>query len=152
MANDHAVPRRLWQLPSWLLNRSALQATRLVAEALDARDARRPQFTVLVALAERGPASQAELGRMLWIDRSDLHAIVSELEAAGLISRERDRADRRRNVVALTTAGRCRLAELDAAVAAAQDTLLAPLAPAEREQLTALLTRVVAAHAGEEPA
>jgi DNA-binding MarR family transcriptional regulator len=137
-------PERLWQLPSWLLNRAGMHATRLVAEALQAHDARRPHYTVLLALAERGPASQADLGRMLWIDRSDLHAIVSTLEADGLISRQRDPGDRRRNVVALTAAGKRRLAQLDRAVSGAQDALLEPLDAAQREQLIALLTRVVA--------
>lgn len=141
-------PERLWQLPSWLLNRAGAHATRLVADALQAAGARRPHYTVLVALAEQGPASQADLGRALWMDRSDLHAVVSELEAGGLISRERDATDRRRNVVALTAAGRRRLAELDAAVVAAQDALLASLDRADREQLVALLTRVVRDHAG----
>jgi DNA-binding MarR family transcriptional regulator len=42
---------------------------------------------VLTSLTEQGPASQAALGRRLWIDRSDLHAIHNEPEGDGLIER-----------------------------------------------------------------
>jgi DNA-binding MarR family transcriptional regulator len=114
-----------------------------VEEALAQEDARRQHFTVLTSLAEQGPASQAALGRRLWIDRSDLHAILNELESRGQVARVRDETDRRRNVVALTRAGRTALARLDKRVDAAQDALLAPLSAAERRELRRLLERVV---------
>ena len=69
---------------------------------------RRPHFTVLVALDEYGPSSQASLGRRLGIDRSDMAAVVAELERDGLIARARDANDRRRNVVTLPPRARRR--------------------------------------------
>jgi len=137
------APRRLQQLPSWLLNRAARAANAEVHAALAQADARRHHYAVLVALDERGPASQAELGRRLGIDRSDMAAVVGELEAAGAVERTRDAADRRRNVVALTPAGSRRLAALDARVRAAQERLLAPLAAQERRELLRLLAALV---------
>ena len=98
---------------------------------------------VLTSLAEQGPASQAELGRRLWIDRSDLDAILNELESTGRVARVRDETDRRRNVVALTRAGRAALARLDKRVDAAQEELLAPLPAADRRELRRLLERLV---------
>ena len=95
---EYDPPRRLRQLPSWLTSQVARQAQRLVSEALAQEGARRQHFTVLTSLAEQGPASQAALGRRLWIDRSDLHAILNELERDGLVRRIRDEQDRRRNV------------------------------------------------------
>jgi DNA-binding MarR family transcriptional regulator len=139
-----AAPERLWELPSWLLNRAARHATAEVAAAFEAAGASRQQFTVLTALTE-GPASQATLGRRLGIDRSDIAAIVGELERGALIERRRDEDDRRRNVVTLTPAGRDALARLDRAVEAAQEQLLAPLAPHEREELARLLIRLLTA-------
>jgi DNA-binding MarR family transcriptional regulator len=138
------APRRLWQLPSWLLNRAARDATALVTEAFARAGTRRPHYTVLVALAEQGPASQASLGRRLGIDRSDMAAVVLELEGDGLVARERDPRDRRRNVVTLTPTGESALRDLDARVNAAQEELLAPLTATERDELTRLLTRLVA--------
>jgi MarR family transcriptional regulator, lower aerobic nicotinate degradation pathway regulator len=138
-------PERLRRLPSWLLARTARRAQRLAEEALAEEGVRRQHFVVLTSLAEQGAASQAALGRRLWIDRSDLHAILNELERQGLIARVRDEQDRRRNVVKLTRAGRTALARLNTRVDAAQDALLAPLSRADRRELIRLLERLVEA-------
>ena len=135
-------PPRLRALPSWLAGAVARRAQRLVAEALAQEGARRQHFVVLTSLAEQGPASQAALGRRLWIDRSDLHAILNELERDGRVQRVRDERDRRRNVVALTPAGRTALRRLDRRVDAAQDALLEPLSEPERRQLHRLLEKL----------
>jgi DNA-binding MarR family transcriptional regulator len=140
---EYDPPQRLQRLPSWLAARVARRAQRLVEDALAHEGARRQHFVVLTSLAEQGPASQAALGRRLWIDRSDLHAILNELESAGQVARVRDETDRRRNVVALTRTGRAALARLDKRVDAAQDALLAPLPAADRRELRRLLERVV---------
>jgi DNA-binding MarR family transcriptional regulator len=141
--SEYAPPLRLQRLPSWQAAQVARRAQRLVEEALAHEGARRQHFTVLTSLAEQGPASQAALGRRLWIDRSDLHAILTELESAGQVARVRDETDRRRNVVALTRSGRATLARLDKRVDAAQAALLAPLPAADRRELRRLLERLV---------
>jgi MarR family transcriptional regulator, lower aerobic nicotinate degradation pathway regulator len=133
---------RLARLPSRLVGQASLHADRLVAAALAAEGMRRHHYAVLVALTEHGPASQADLGRRLWIDRKDLHSVVADLEQAGLISRVRDETDRRRNVVATTPAAAQTLERLDARVAAAQDEFLAPLSAPERDELVRLLGRL----------
>jgi DNA-binding MarR family transcriptional regulator len=152
MENERDAPARLWALPSWLVSRTALHAGRIVSERLAAAGVKRQHFSVLVTLADGGPASQAALGRRLALDRSDLHAIVADLERDGLVERRRDPDDARRNLVRLTPKGRAALKRLDARVEAAQDDLLAPLSEAERRRLTELLTRVVEHHAGDPPA
>jgi len=113
-------------------------------EASLARDgARRQHFTVLTSLAQQGQASQAQLGRRLSIDRSDLHGLLGELERDGLVARVQDGLDRRRNIVTLTEAGRGALARLDARIDAAQDALLEPLSAAERGELSRLLSKIL---------
>src|SRR4051812_34153578 len=59
------APARLRALPSWLLSEAARRGHQLVSEGFAAEGLRKPHFTVLVALSELGPASQAELGRRL---------------------------------------------------------------------------------------
>jgi DNA-binding MarR family transcriptional regulator len=135
-------PDRLRQLPSWLSGQLSRKAERLVADALALEGARRQHFTVLTSLAEQGPASQAAIGRRLWIDRSDLHAILGELERDRLIKRIRDESDRRRNVVAITPRGTAALRRLDKRVDAAQNALLQPLSASERRELRRLLERL----------
>jgi DNA-binding MarR family transcriptional regulator len=141
--DNYDPPHRVRRMPSWLVGQASLRAQTLVAEALAQEGMRRQHFTVLVSLAEQGEASQATLGRRLWIDRSDLHAIVSELERAGLIARVRDPTDRRRNVVTITSSGKSILKRLDALVDRAQRELVAPLSASERRELTRLLERLI---------
>ena len=140
------APRRLTSLPSWLTAQVALRGDRLVGDALGEAGVRKHHFTVATALSEQGATSQAELGRRLWLDRSDLHAVLNDLERAGLVGRVRDARDRRRNLVELTPAGTEELARWDRRVEAAQDELLAPLSAPERRELAALLGRVLAHH------
>ena len=111
-------------------------------------NAHRQHYAVLSALAEFGPASQAELGRRCSIDRSDMVALVNELTAREQVERTPDPADRRRNVVTLTPGGIRRLRQLDKVVGEVQAELLAPLSTGERDQLVRLLTRVLEHHAG----
>jgi DNA-binding MarR family transcriptional regulator len=140
------TPARLRRLPSWLLSQAALVGDRLVSDALAAEGVRKYHFRVLVALNEHGALSQADLGRRLAIDRSDMVAVVGELERMGHVHRSRDERDRRRNVVALTEAGGQALARMDAAIDTAQTALLEPLSTTERRQLTRLLTRLAQRH------
>jgi MarR family transcriptional regulator, lower aerobic nicotinate degradation pathway regulator len=146
-AEDHYVgydpPERLRQLPTWLTAQVAAKGRRLVNASLAQDGARRQHFTVLASLSEQGPASQADLGRRLSIDRSDLHALLTELESDGLVARLRDERDRRRNVVTLTRLGRGALARLGKRIDAAQDALLAPLSTGERRELNRLLQKVL---------
>lgn len=59
-------------------------------------------------------------------------AVPNRLSDAGCIRRAPDPADRRRDVITLTPAGRRRLERLDALITDAQQELLAPLTPEQR--------------------
>jgi DNA-binding MarR family transcriptional regulator len=75
-------------------------------------------------------------------------ALVNELAGDGRLERTPDPDDRRRNVIAITDAGRDLLAELDRLLRDAQDDLLAPLSSQERAELSRLLGAVLAHHSG----
>ena len=136
-------PERLRRLPTWLTAEAARRGRRLVDTSLAQDGARRQHFTVLTSLSEQGPTSQAELGRRLSIDRSDLHTLLRELERDGIVTRVRDEQDRRRNVVMLTRAGQSVLARLDMRIDTAQDALLEPLSAGERCELSRLLQKLL---------
>ena len=137
------APDRLRALPSWLLSEAARRGHQLVSEGFAAEGLRKPHFTVLVALSEIGPASQAELGRRLWIDRKNMVAVINDLERAGLVERTPDEQDRRRNAVRLTAAGTATLDRLNARADAAQNALLAALTETERRELERLLAKLL---------
>ncbi|MDQ3430267.1 MAG: MarR family winged helix-turn-helix transcriptional regulator [Actinomycetota bacterium] len=141
------TPARLRGTPSWLMTRAAARAHRLVSEGMAFAGARGYHYRLLAALAESGPASQAELGRRSGINRSDVVASVNELAEAGCVERTTDPADRRRNIVTMTPAGVRQLGRLDGVLAEIQDELLAPLSAGERDQLMRLLSRILDHHA-----
>ncbi|MFF0155073.1 MarR family winged helix-turn-helix transcriptional regulator [Micromonospora sp. NPDC005203] len=139
-------PAGLRTTPTWLLNQTASHATRLLTEGFAAHDLRGYHYRLLAALAEDGPASQADLGRRCGIDRSDVVAAVNDLAGRGLVVRAPDPADRRRNVISLTTTGTDEAHRLGDTLDRVQRDLLAPLSATEREQLTHLLTRLLDHH------
>jgi DNA-binding MarR family transcriptional regulator len=141
------APERLSELPSWLLSQVSAVANRTVAETLHAaHSSHRNHYALLATLAESGPSSQAELGRRIGLDRSDVTAVVNLLEAHGFLERVPDPADRRRNLVSITEAGSAHLVAMDAVVGRAQAELLAPLDEADRATLVSLLKQVAAHH------
>ncbi|WP_433527868.1 MarR family winged helix-turn-helix transcriptional regulator [Micromonospora sp. CA-263727] len=143
-----AAPSRLHTTPSWLLTQTAAHAGRLVAAVLDTHQARGYHYRLLAALDETGPTSQADLGRHSGIDRSDIVATLNDLAGRHLVRRDPDPDDRRRNVVSITPTGRRELNHLQQALDTAQDTLLAPLDPAERQELVRLLDALLTHHSG----
>ena len=144
--DEAQVPGRLQDLPSRLLNMAAGYAQRLVGERLATLDSRKWHYATLAALEEFGPDSQSGLSDRTGIYRSDMVATINDLTARGLVVRAPDPADRRRNAITLTDAGRRHLKRLDALIAEGQAEFLAPLSPADRAELTRLLKLLVAHH------
>jgi DNA-binding MarR family transcriptional regulator len=139
------TPDRVADRATWLISRAAGRSTALLFGAFDARGdgLRGYHYRLLSALEQWGPASQADLGRDTGIDRSDVTAVLTDLEARTLVAREVDPDHRRRKIVTITTAGRAALRDLDRTVDEVQDVVLDPLTPAQRQQLLALLARLV---------
>jgi DNA-binding MarR family transcriptional regulator len=133
-------------LPSWLLTQTAAHAHRLVSDGFARVGARGYHYRLLASLIDEGPASQATLGRRTGIHLSDMVAALNELEEGGFIARAPDPADRRRNVITVTAAGRKRSAQLASTAQGIQEALLEPLDEAERRALTALLGKLLDHH------
>lgn len=85
------------------------QASRTVSRAFDdalaAAGGSVPVWLVLVSLKSRSLASQRELAEVMGIREATLTHHLTSMEAAGLISRRREAANRRVQVVELTEAG-----------------------------------------------
>ncbi|WNG83505.1 MarR family winged helix-turn-helix transcriptional regulator [Mycobacterium sp. ITM-2016-00316] len=65
-----------------------------------------PQYLVMLALLDGAPQTVGALGARLDMDTGTITPLVKRLEAAGMVSRVRDRSDERRVLVDLTAAGR----------------------------------------------
>ena len=100
------------------------------------------QWAALSKLAEAGPCSQNQLGRLTAMDVATIKGVIDRLTARGLTETSPDPADGRRLLVSLTRAGQ-QMAEKAApnALAITRETL-APLDAKERETLMALLSRL----------
>ncbi|MER6218800.1 MULTISPECIES: MarR family winged helix-turn-helix transcriptional regulator [unclassified Streptomyces] len=133
----------LQSLPSWLAGRVAARGRSLVGEAIASAGLKLQHYAVLATAADEGPLAQADLVRRLGFDAKDVVLLVNHLERMGLLLREPDQRDRRKNAVTATPEG-LRLLQSCAHLAdEANERLLAPLDPAERRTLLALLTRLV---------
>jgi MarR family transcriptional regulator, lower aerobic nicotinate degradation pathway regulator len=119
--------------PSWQLSAVAQRSHQLLAAALAERGRRGYDYRVLAALEEFGELHQAAIGRHAGLDPSDVTQAVRDLETSGDLTRRPSNDDRRRMVIALTSAGQRTLRVLDAALDEAQAVLLAPLGTAQRE-------------------
>ena len=100
------------------------------------------QWAALSKLAESGPCSQNQLGRLTAMDVATIKGVIDRLSARGLTETSQDPEDGRRLLVSLTRAGQ-QLAEKVAphALAITRETL-APLDAREREMLMALLNKL----------
>jgi DNA-binding MarR family transcriptional regulator len=83
------------------------------------------------------------LSLVIAFDRSTLGSVIGRLEAKKFIERRADTADRRVKSLHLTAVGNALLQKVMTAVDHAQERMVAPLKPAERKTLMALLVRLV---------
>lgn len=138
-------PARLQTLTSWQVSKVSTLAARLTALRMPL--GARTDSAVLAALEEYGPLSQADIGRRLGLDRNDVNAVLNRLQTAARISRCADPSDRRRNIIGITAAGGSYLEEILRHADEVQHELLAGLTPTERQQLNALLAKLLHSHA-----
>lgn len=102
------------------------------------------ELGILVTLKVTEPMSQRRLGELLGVNRSVMVKLADVLETDGLITRERDPADRRNYALRLTATGRTMLAKMSRSAAKAEAQFTAALTEAERERLVELLSDLLA--------
>ncbi|MEU7474738.1 MarR family transcriptional regulator [Lentzea sp. NPDC042327] len=90
-------------------------------------------YVVLDALDGQAVRTQAALAEFIGADKSRIIAVLDDLEAAGLLERTRDPADRRARFVAITDEGRRKHHAAQADIQRNEDRVLAQLPPADRE-------------------
>lgn len=102
-------------------------------------------YQVLAVAAHGTVGSQLALAQHLGVDRTVMTYLLDDLEAAGLIERRPDPADRRARRIVATRQGTKLLAALDDRLQTAEAHLLTPLDPKARESFRAQV-RVLATH------
>jgi MarR family transcriptional regulator for hemolysin len=131
----HALGRRL--------NLAAKAARSHLERRLSAAGSSFAGWTVLSALAARGPLIQRELAEMLNVEGPTLTRHLARMEAEGLIERNRTGTDRRAATVRLTEAGETMYARLSGIAGTGGDTILRGFSPAEIDRFAEYLARVI---------
>jgi DNA-binding MarR family transcriptional regulator len=112
-------------------------------------------YQVLSAAAQGAVASQLALAQHLGVDRTVMTYLLDDLEAATLIERRPDPADRRARRIVATSRGNELLASLDDRLRSAEAQLLAPFDAATRDafraQVRLLATQLEALDPPESP-
>lgn len=107
---------RLEDCISFLVGKAAQQVARRARDKLTPHGVTPAQYAVLRVLWEGDGRSGAELGARLVLDSATITGLVDRLEAAGLLARGGDEADRRVHRVFLAERGRALREPLDAAM------------------------------------
>ena len=102
----------------------------------------RPEWRVLVNLAEAGSLTASELCAQVPLHKTKVSRALAALEGRGWVERHADARDRRIQHARLTARGKRAFATIWPEMMAATDALLAPLSPAERAEIDRALTRL----------
>jgi DNA-binding MarR family transcriptional regulator len=101
------------------------------------------EYSALTHLREQPNVSQQAFCEAIHLDPNNCVLLLNALEAAGLVQRRRDPADRRRHIVVLTPDARQALEHADRALESVEDEVLGALSRDERATLHGLLSRAL---------
>jgi DNA-binding MarR family transcriptional regulator len=137
------APGKVYESVVFRLGVLGAKATELFAARIEVYDLKPKHVGLMVVLESGGASSQLEIARAMGVAPSLVVALADHLEGLRAISRVRDPADRRRQVLTLTGRGRELLTNC-AEAARAVDAEFAPdLTEAESAVLTRLLDHLV---------
>ena len=148
-SSENLLPAALRNRTSFVLIKVAALARQHCAGQLAAVGLSQHQHAILCCLDEYGQACQKDIATRLGIDGGDIVAFIDGLQRAGLITRERDERDRRRQILAITATGRRLLRRVEKLMDGAEPGALAVLTKEQRALLHACATEVLAADAPE---
>lgn len=142
MSNDGGVGPQLGARLIYLLKHAFLDLEDLHTENLAPTGVTARELAVLLLLDGREPESQQQAAARLRVDRTTMVSLLDALEGKGLVARQADPRDRRRNVIGLTDTGRRALAQATTASDEAERRFLGELSQTDARHLRDLLRRV----------
>ncbi|HEX6492807.1 MAG TPA: MarR family winged helix-turn-helix transcriptional regulator [Candidatus Dormibacteraeota bacterium] len=137
------------------LTRSARAVGRAFDDALAEAGGSLPVWLVLLSLKQRPQANQRDVATAMGLTEATLTHHLGSIEAAGLITRRRDPANRRHHILELTGAGEAAFTRLRAAAVAFDRRLRRGTTDDDIDRLRELLDHVTAnvapGHAHSDP-
>lgn len=142
MTSDLRTGGPLLNDTAFLLARANAQSLAAAHAALAEHGLRVRSYTVLALAVSEERLSQRDIAEFLRLDPSQVVALVDDLQARCLVTRDPDPNDRRAKVVVATAAGRRLHAGAEAAANAAERDVLSVLGEDEQLVLRDLLHRI----------
>jgi DNA-binding MarR family transcriptional regulator len=133
----------LWARPGYLLRRLHQIHYALFFEECAGFDITPVQYGLLTTLSLNPDIDQNSLGRELGIDRTNVADVLNRLAGRGLLERRRSPDDRRMVLTRLTPAGEKLTKKMYRSMQRAQERLLKPLLPQERQTFLITLIRLI---------
>jgi MarR family transcriptional regulator, transcriptional regulator for hemolysin len=135
---------------AWMLDQAHHAFGSEIAGALAPLGLGQRGFCVLSAATDT-ELTQTQLAGLIGLDKTTMVVTVDELERLGLAERVASPTDRRARVIRVTDAGRERIAEGQAVVAAVQADVLDALPDSERDAFVASLLKLVSGRLSSAP-
>lgn len=132
--------------PGHLIRRAQQIAVAEFARHAAEHDVTPVQFAFMNAMMDTPGVDQITLANRVAFDAATSGSVIGRLEAKGWVRREADPQDKRRKLLYVTAEGVAALERMNAAVARAQQGILAPLSATDRQQFMRLLAQLVAGH------
>jgi len=129
----------------YLLKQAHLRFVERAAAALAPLGIGPREWAALVCFDDEHGLSQAQVAQRLGIDRTTMVALVDEMQTKGLVTRQPDSADRRKNHVKLTPHGRQTLKRGATIADETESDFLNVLSQEDSERLKAALNVVLQA-------
>lgn len=134
---------------TWLLHRAAQHLRGLTSEQAERIGLQMREYIILGALSITADLTQAELGKVLGLDKTTLTSQLDRLESNGLIERHSHPGDRRLRIPVITAAGSAICAEVSEACAAVESDVLADFKPEQIQMFRRMLVAIIGD--GEDP-
>ena len=152
LSEDDPLFPKLWHNPCWLsfrLNYLALRFNNPVYSLIQQKlGLLRPEFVVLWSLYLSHELTLTEVVRSSGFPKNTLSRAINRLDSLGMIQRELDMTDQRRIAMKLTDKGREAVESVEAIMMKHERTMLECLSPAERLNLSEILTKLAVASEG----
>ncbi len=133
----------VYHMPGHLIRRAQQIAVSIFLEECAPVDMTPVQYAALVIIGENPGIDATRLSALVAFDRSTLGNVLERLESKGLILRMGSADDKRVKTLRLSKTGEAALEEVEPLVLRAQERILAPLAPQDREAFMRMLSQLV---------
>lgn len=140
-AFGHAID--LDALPGYCIRRLNQIAVAIFLQETEPQAITPVQYGCLQAVANTPGMDQRTLARTIGIDTSTIGGVVDRLEARGLLERKPRPDDRRVRLLSITSEGLKLLRAVRPGMLRAQQRMLDPLTPHQREQFMQMLRAII---------